>query len=467
MNIIILGASKVGYHLARQLIHEDKHVTIIERDPHRAKQVSNQLDCIVINDKGNNLEVLNQAGLEKADYFISVTESDELNMIACGLAASNSKTIFTIARVRNINYSHSKMSSQSVLGINHIVNPEIEAAKEVAKSVEHGAMSNVMLFDNTDLQMQNLTIHAGSLLIGQTLHQVNEAIDVTFLVPILLRDDDHLIPTGNTVFIENDLLYIIAAEKGFNTIFNFFDKPKITFNKVAIIGCGKLGCYVADYLDFYQDKETSLIGRIFKRFIKNRKKKLHLIDTDYEQCKFLNEQYPHAMVTHADITNEEIWEEELLKDYDLVISSTGNQELNLITSMYAKKMGVLRAISIVQTKVYKRVAKSLGIDVSISINNVLVNTILKVIRKGNIKSIYNISGSPFEIIEFEIHQTSSLCNKLIKNIKLPKETLIILISREEMNIIPHGLLAIEPNDHVVLITRNDAIKRLESMFEVK
>ena len=467
MNIIILGASKVGYHLARQLIQEDKHVTIIERDPHRAKQVSNQLDCIVINDTGNNLEVLNQAGLEKANYFISVTESDELNMIACGLAASNSKNISTIARIRNIDYSHSKMSSKTVLGINHIINPEIEAAKEIAKSVEHGAMSNIMLFDNTDLQMRNLTITAGSSLISQTLHQVNEAINATFLVPILLRDDNHLIPNGNTVFLENDLLYIIATDEDFNTIFDFFDKPKKTFNKVAIIGCGKLGCYIADYLDSYQEEDTGLIGRIFKRFIKNNRKKLHLIDTDYKQCKFLNKRYPQAMITHADITDEEIWEEELLKDYDLVISSTGNQELNLITSIYAKKVGVSRAISLVQTKAYKRIAESLGIDVSVSINEVLVNKILKLIRQGNIKSIYNISGSPFEIIEFEIHQTSSLCKKLIKYIKLPKETLIILISREEINIIPHGSLAIEPNDHVVLITRNDATKRLESIFKVK
>ncbi len=467
VNIIILGAGKVGYHLAQQLIHEDRHVTIIERDPYRAKQVNNQLDCIVINDKGNNLEVLNQAGLDKADYFISVTESDELNMIACGLASSNSETIFTIARVRNIDYSHSKMNSQSVMGINYIINPEIEAAKEIAKSVEHGAMSNIMLFNNTDLQMRNLTVPAESTLIGQTLHQINQAIDATFLVPILLREDNYLIPSGNTIFVENDLLYIIAAEESFNTIYNFFDKIKQEFKRIAIVGCGKMGCYVADYLDFYPSNEQGFISKVFKRFSKSKKKTLHMIDSDYEQCKLLNEQYPTAMVTHADITDEQIWEEELLKDYDLVVSSTGNQELNLITSMYAKKIGVVRTMSLAQTRGFKRIAESLGVDVSISINNVLVNTILKVIRKGNIKNIYNISGSPFEIIEFEIHHSSALCKKLIKNIKLPKETLIILISREDINIIPHGHLSIEPNDHVVLIARNDAIKRLESIFEAK
>jgi trk system potassium uptake protein len=466
MNIIILGSGKVGFHLARQLINEDKQVTIIEKNPLRAKQVSNQLDCLVINDEGNNLEVLFQAGLEKADFFISVTESDELNMIACGLAASNAKNIFTIARVRNIDYSHNQLSSNTVFGINHIINPEIEAAKVIAMSVEHGAMSNVMLFDNTDLQMRNLIIPISSNLIGKNLHQVNEAIDATFLVPIMLRDDTHLIPSGDTIFEGNELLYVIATEEDFNVILKSFNKPIISLKNVAIIGCGKLGCYVADYLGYYKEEETKFIGRIMKRFSKDRVKKLHLIDSDYERCQYLTEHYPQAMVTHADITQEEIWEEELLKDYDLVISTTGNQELNLITGMYAKKEGAARSISLVETIAYRRISESLGIDVSVSINDVLVNTILKVIRKGNIKSIYNISGSPFEIIEFEISPASSLCNKIIKNIKLPKETLIILISREEMNIIPHGDLSIEPNDHMVVITRSDTIKRLESIFEV-
>ena len=465
MNVIILGAGKVGYHLARQLINEDKHVTIIERDSHRAKQVSNELDCIVINDQGNDLEVLKQAGLEKADYFISVTESDELNMIACGLASSNTKSIFTIARVRNLDYSNNIMSSQSLMGINQIINPEIEAAKEIAKSVEHGAMSNVLQFNNTDLQMLNLAVPRDSHMIGQTLTQVNQSIDETFLVPILMRDNDYLIPDGNTKFHENDLVYVIAAENGFDTIFNHFDKPKMDINKVAIIGCGNLGSYVAGYLDSDGSEGTSLLSKIFHKFKKSNSKKLHLIDMDYEQCKLLSEKFPQAQVTYADITNEEIWEEELLKDYDLVIMTTGNQELNLITSMYAKKVGVLRSISLVQTRAYKHIAESLGVDVSVSINNVLVNTILKVIRKGNIKSIHHISGSPFEIIEFELSQTSSFSYHQIKNLKLPKETLIIHVTRGETNIVPHGALALEPNDHIVLIARKDAIKRLESIFE--
>jgi len=467
VNVIILGAGKVGFHLARQLIHEDKQVTIIERNTHRAKQVSNQLDCIVINDEGNNLEVLKQAGLEKADYFISVTESDELNMIACGLAASSSSHVFTIARVRNLDYSHSAMSSRSLMGINQIINPEIEAAKEIAKSVEHGALSSVLQFNNTELQMLNLTVPRDSAMIGQTLLQINQAIDAVFLAPILMHHGEYLIPDGNTRFEENDLVYIIAAEKDFDIIFKSFDKPKISIKKVAIVGCGNLGCYVADFMETYSGVDSGLFGKLFEKFTKRSTKNLHLIDSDYEQCKYLSDRFPHAQISHADITSEDVWEDDLLKGYDLVITSTGNQELNLITSMYAKKIGVKRSISLVRTRAYKQIAESLGIDVSVSINNVLVSTILKVIRKGNIKSIHNISGSPYEIIEFELSQTSSLSYQQIKNLKLPKETLIIHVTRGDTNMIPHGAMALEPNDQVVLIARKDAVKRLESIFEVE
>jgi len=468
VNIIILGAGKVGYHLARQLIHEDQHVTIIERDSHRSKQVSNQLDCIVINDEGNNLDVLQQAGIDKADFFISVTESDELNMIACGLASSYRSEVYTIARVRNLDYSHSVMSSRSLMGINQIINPEIEAAREIAKSVEHGAMSNVLQFNNGELQMLNLAVPRDSSMIGQSLLQVNQTIGVTFLVPILMRERKFIIPDGNTMFREGDLVYIIAKESDFDVIFRFFKKPKVEIKKIAIVGCGHLGCYVADYLASNPEVESGLIGKILKRLTRQEPAgNLHLIDSDYGQCKYLSERFPFAQVTHADITNEEVWEEEILKNFDLVISSTGNQELNLITSMYAKKVGVLRSISLVQTRAYKNIAESLGIDVSISINNVLVNTILKIIRKGNIKSIHNISGSPFEIIEFALSHSSSLNYHQIKDLKLPRESLIVLITRGDQNLIPNGAITLEPGDHVVLIARKDSTKKLESLFGVE
>lgn len=468
MNIIILGAGKVGYHLAKQLIHLDQYVTIIERNSLRAKQVSNQLDCMIINGEGNNLETLQQAGLDKADFFISVTESDELNMIACGFASSHKSDIYTIARVRNIDYSSSTMNSHSLMGINHIINPEIEAAREIAKSVEHGALSNVLQFNNTDLQMLNLTVPAKSAMIGQSLLQVNQTIGATFLVPIITREGDYIIPDGNTTFQGSDSLYIMARENDFDVIFNFFDKPKINIRKIAIVGCGNLGCYVADYLAPHSQVESGLLGKIINRFTKQEHGgNLHLIDSDYDQCKYLSEHFPYAHVSHADVTSEEIWEEELFKDFDLVISSTGNQELNLITGMYAKKVGVLRAISLVQTRAYKNIAESLGIDVSISINNVLVNTILKIIRKGNIKSIHNISGSPFEIIEFALTTKSALTYKQIKSLKLPKETLILLVNRGESNLIPNGAMTLEPDDNIVLITKKDSIKKLEALFGVE
>lgn len=467
MNVIILGAGKVGYHLARQLIHEHVDVTIIEKDPDQVKKINNQLDCIVIEDKGNNIEILKQAGVEKADCFIGVTNSDEVNIICCGLATSISESIITIARVRNIDYSRNAGKNPTVMGIDYIINPEIEAARVITRSIEHGAMSNVMLFDNTDLQMRNLTLHSGSSLIGQTLQGFAELVDTSFLVPILIRDDDYIMPKGNTIFMENDFLYVLASEKSFQVLFNVFGKPKVSLNKVTILGGGKLGCYVADNLGFNQEKTIGFFGHFLRRLTKGRAKQLQIIDRDYQRSKYLKERYPNASIIHADITDESLWEEELMTGYELVISATGNPELNLILAIYAKKNKIPRSIALVQTRAYQHIAEDLGIDVCISINNVLVNTILKLIRKGNIKSIYNISGSPFEVIEFEIHHNSPLCRKQIKNIKLPKDSLVLHISRGDDHIIPRGDLAIEAEDHVVVISHRDSVSKLGSVFEVK
>ncbi len=465
MDVIILGAGKVGTQLGRQLIHEEKEVTIIEKDPQKAKNIANLLDCMVINEEGNNARVLIDAGIKNADYFISVTESDEVNLIACGIASTESDQVKTIARVRNIEYSTSRMRSQSLLGIDQIFNSEIETAKAVVQSIEHGAMSNVMQFADVNLQMRNLTVTEDSPLVNQSLIELRSNIDADFLVPIIIRDDSYVIPSGETQIKENDLLYLLASRQDFDRIFQVFGKPKLLLNNIAIIGCGKQGCYIADYLGEQLMDVQGIFGRWFKKIFGERGKKLHLVESDYERCKYLNEHYPNALVTHGDIADESLWEEELLTGSDLLITSTGNQELNLITSMYAKKMGIARAIALVQTKTYQRIGEELGIDVTISVNNVLVNSIMKLVRRGDVRSLYPISGSPFEIIEFRIKDNSVLSGKAISSLRLPKNTLVILVLREETSIIPHGGLEIRSGDHLFLVTRSDTVNRLESLFD--
>lgn len=199
MKVVLVGAGSVGFQIAKQLIDEKKDVVLIEKNPKAAKHASTYLDCMVINDEGNNPEVLNRAGVEKADFFIAVTESDEMNMIACGLVANRFKAPHTIARVKNIDYSNVHNSTSPFLGIDHIVNPEIEAARDILRSIEHGAMSGVLFFEKSSFQMQNITVSSNSPFKGKTLHEIKGITGIDFLVCFILRDTDLLVWSNSRI----------------------------------------------------------------------------------------------------------------------------------------------------------------------------------------------------------------------------------------------------------------------------
>ena len=169
MNVVILGAGRVGWQLARQLISEGKEVTIIEKNPEEARRAADRLGCRVITGEGNSVPVLRKAGIEQADFFVSVTESDEINMIACSLVAAEYSEPVTVARVRNVAYSASRMVRQRLYGIDHIINPEIEAARAVIRSLERGAVGTVNPFSESGLTMTSITVDSGCSLAGRLL----------------------------------------------------------------------------------------------------------------------------------------------------------------------------------------------------------------------------------------------------------------------------------------------------------
>ncbi len=464
MNIVILGAGRVGYYLAKQLIDEDKKVTLVEKDPDVAKHAANQLDCLVINEEGNSLDSLKRAGTEQADFFISVTESDELNLLACGLVSGEFRKPVTIARVRNFYYSKAGMWENPLFGIDHIINPEIEAASEISSVLQHGVISNVMLLENGSMQIRNFRIDEHFPYLNSTLQNIRSSIDTEFLVPFIFRDGEYLIPAGTSRVLLDDELYILSSEEGFDSIYPIFNVRKNELKKIAIVGGGNVACYIADEITGKQNTPDTLLRKLLKKFMKNNARWIHFIEKDYKRCKYLTDRYPNAIVSHVDISDEGFLEEGSLKGYDILIATTGNQEMNIITSMYAKKQGVDRVIALVQKMSYKTMTQELGIDVCVSMNNATANSILKLVRKGNIRSLHTLSASKFEIIEFTVDNTAPIVNQKISGLKLPKESLIILVIRDGVTIIPYGELEMKAHDNVVLISNRDSIKKIETLL---
>ncbi|MBU1053113.1 MAG: Trk system potassium transporter TrkA [Proteobacteria bacterium] len=445
MKIVIVGAGGVGSQLAAQLIADNKDVVIIEKNPDVAKHASTHLDCIVITGEGNNPKILRKAGIEKADFFLSVTDSDEVNMISCALVASEFKVPNKIARVRNLDYSSIRNFEKVFLGIDFFVNPELEAAREIVASVMYGASSDLMLFSNANVQMRNVVISSTSFFKDKSLRQIKESLKKDFLISCIVRQDKVIIPSGNTIIRENDNIYLVATRNILEDVLSEFGRSSLIIKNIVIVGGGRIGRYTA-------------------RYLMEQHRNIKIIDSDYENCKILADEFPKATIIHSDISDRDIFEEEQLYSYDLIVTTTNKQELNILAAIYAKTFGIKRSIAIVTRRNYLSIASSLGIDSIVSPKRSTVDAVLKFIRKGNIKSIYSILTGKAEVIEFSVNKNSPITGKTIENIRLPDNTLILAVTRGFESYIPGGKFLIQEGDDIITITTKESVSELEEIF---
>jgi trk system potassium uptake protein TrkA len=485
MKIVIVGAGTVGFQIARQLVDEQKDVVLIEREPRGARHASNYLDCMVIQGEGNNPDVLKKAGVDRADFFIAVTDSDELNMIACGMIPGPAPRPFKIARVRNIDYSRSQVHASPFLGIDHIVNPEIEASRVISRSIEHGAVSDILFFEKTPFQMRNVSVPERSPLAGSSLKDIKQRSRLAFLVAFIIRNGESLIPHGDTVIQPGDHLYLVASEDTLEKLFMQTGKIRTRLDRFVIVGGGRIGSYVADYLLRQQKSDLSFLSRITSSLVQKWRRNVVIVDKDPETCGVLSERFSDALVMNEDISEEGIYEEGQFTDYDLVVTATGNQELNIITAVYAKKLGIKRSIAVVTKNSYVNIAAGLGIDVAVSRNNSMVNSILKLIRRGNIRNIYSFQDGRVEVMELRV-ENAGLSGTRIRDLRLPPQTLIVSVTRsggspagtqeglmamagntapgEERYLLPGGDTVIRKGDYVIVIARKETIGKIENIF---
>lgn len=445
MNAVILGAGVVGFQIASSLIDEGRDVVVIEKDPERARHISNHLDCIVINEEGNNVVTLRRAGIEKADLFISVTNSDEVNMIACAIVSSEFNVPVKIARVRNLDYSQAKIFEESFLGIDYIVNSEVETSMAIVNTIHYGAISDVMLFENSSMQIRNFTIDENSLFNNRSLKELRITLDIPFLVAGISRNDTFIIPTGDTRLQTGDNVYILAREEFTPELHSRTKDKEQKLERIVIVGGGK-------------------IGRLVAKYLLDSKRKITIIDNDYDHCKLLSEQFPSALVLHSDISDEGIFEEEQLNSYDLIVTTTNNQELNLLTAVYAKSIGLKRSIALVTKSNYLTIASSLEVDSTVSPKMSTVDAILKYIRRGNIRSVHSLFDGKAQVIEFSLDTTSRSINKKIMELRFPEDSLILSVIRNGIDHIPLGQFELKAGDTVIAIAGKNSITKLEDLF---
>lgn len=446
MNIVIVGAGEVGTHIASQLVAEQKDVVIIEKDPECAARASNMLDCLVVTGEGSNVDVLRQAGAENADIFIAATSVDEVNMISCFVAGSAFNTPIKIARVRNVDYMRAGLLKNSSIGIDYLVNPEIEAAFDIVQTVVYGASSGIFAFQGTNAQLRDFLVKDDSIFNGVLVKDIRSLIDQNFIIAGVLRNEMLHIPKGDFQILTGDHIYIVALGKSFNKILTRAGMTVDKLKRIVLVGGGLIGKHIAGML--IEDG-----------------KDVRIIEKDYERCKELSALYPEATVINGNISDQDVFEEENIAYTDAIITTTQSEELNILAGVYAKSKGVKRAVALIDKLNYTTLATNLGIDSCISAKLSSVDAILKFIRKGNIKNVYTIFEGQAEAIEFIVGGSNqNILGKKIMDLKLPAGCLIITVQRHRKTIIPTGSFVIEEGDSLITFVAHNEISKLEELF---
>ena len=492
MRIIIVGAGQVGTQLARYLIDEKHDIALIEENEERARHVSNRLDCMVIHDRGNSIKALEEAGIAKADSLIAVSESDEVNMIICGLAAHYPK-LLKIARVRNDEYVRQNFQYQAgtnaapPMGIDFFIHPDVEAARSALDAIEHGAVGNILSFGNSTFELGTMDIAPGSIFDGLLLKDIRSHIEGDCLVALVERKGESILPGGNTRLEAGDLIYFLSKEQELNDGFKLAGYHEKSIRKIGIVGGGRLGSLIAAGLlskekrkpkesknGIEESEITEKNGKrtkkggivsLLKTLVPRSLKKVTIIEQDRALCRELAGRFPDAVILNEDISDESFISEEGIDNLDLIVTATTHQELNIITAVYLKSRGVFRAIAMVDSSGYAAIAKKLGVDVVIPIKNVVVDSILSKLTEGKVKEVHSLGDGSLDILEIEIARGCRAEGHSLRDFSLPEGALVMLVkSQADGDFIPRGDYVYTAGDRIFMIARNGTDTEIENIF---
>ncbi len=446
--IIILGAGRRGLGLAKQLVIDGKDVVIIDNSHERIENAVSKLDCMGVLGNGTDIAKLEEAGIDEAEAFVAVTDSDEINLVSCGIVSSSYPQTKTVAAIRSLIYTGVEGLKEGLLGIDYIVNPNTETAKSIYNIIEQGVNGNVMSFSNSKMLLYNFHVEKFSSYIGSSVMEMRSKLNAEFVIASINRRGLVIVPSGTTTIQANDILSIVAESDEVTDILKTVGKLQKRPNNMVLVGASRI--------------TRALLNRMSPAM----RSKVTVVDQDPQVCKEFSERFREILVIKADITDEDIMAEEQLGSHDLLVALTDNDELNIITASYAKRIGITRSIALIkQNNNYIRMAPYLDIDVVISTTDTTVESLLRYLRGSNVFSFHTMFNGQLEVYEFVIRSGSAVCNKQLKDINMRKKAIVAGITNERgENIIPSGLSTLTEGSTVLVAVLRNSSEFIQKLF---
>jgi trk system potassium uptake protein TrkA len=446
--IIILGAGRRGLSLAKKLISDGNDIVIIDHMHERIEYAVSHLDCLGILGSGTDMAKLIEAGIETAQAFVAVTDSDEINLVSCGLVSSAYAQTKTVAAIRSLVYTGSDGLREGLLGIDYIVNPNAETAAQIHQIIEQGVHGNVLGFTHSRLLLYNFHVEEHSPYVGSTVMQMRSKLDAIFVIASIMRHGSVIVPSGTTTIHGGDILSIIADSEEVRDILKSVGRLQKRPQSMVMVGA------------------SHLTRALLNRMTPAMRSKVAVVDHNEEVCQQFSERFREILVIKADITDEEIMAEEQMGGYDLLIALTDNDELNIITASYAKRVGIKQSMALIrQNNNYVRMAPSLDIDVVISTTNATVESLLRYLRGSNVTSLHTLFNGQLDVYEFVIKEESLVCNKHLKDINMRKKAIVAGITDTEgVSHVPSGESLLTAGDTVLVAAMHHASDLIQHLF---
>lgn len=439
MNIIIVGCGSVGRTLAQKLSSDGNAVTVIDTSSTKIQKFTNRCDVMGIVGNGATYTVQREAGIDTADLFIAVTDSDELNLLCC-MIAKKEGNCQTIARVKSPEYSQETAYLKEELGLAMVINPEYAAAEEIARLLRFPSATKIETFAKGKVELVTFKLDKESVLVGLSVKDVMLKYRADVLITTVERGDETYIPNGDFVFAEKDVVTISGSVRNAYDFFVKIGKKGAAIKKTLVVGGGVITHYLCDIL--------SRLGI-----------SLTVIAKDMSVCEELCAKWDKVTVIQGDATDYELLQEEGVATADAFVAVTDGDEENILLSLYAKDAGSDKLITKINRVDYGNVVEKLELDTIICPRNITAGQILRYVRArqntrgSDMLTLYSVNDTEVEAAEFIVKKDSPIIGKPLSQLKLEEDVLIASIIRGSNIITPRGHDVIEEGDDVVVVCK--------------
>lgn len=446
MKIIVAGAGRVGYSIAKELSGSRHDVTVIEQKADVCREVNDSLDVFTVCGNAAACDTLEEASVADTDLLIAVTEADETNLMIC-LTARKLGVTHTIARVRNKEYYKQISIFKNEFGLSMTINPESAAAGEISRLLRFPGALKVEPFAKGSAESVELRVPEGSYLDGLRLSDLKERV----LISAVLRDKRAYIPRGDFVLQKGDRINVVGG----NAEVNAFMKKlggKSSVRTAMILGGGTVAAYLISHL------EGSGID-------------IKVIEKDERRCARIAQDFPDVRLVFADGRKSNVLVEEGLDSVDAFIALTGDDDDNVITSMYAMSRGAKKVVTKVKESHIMRLLESTILDSIVQPAAIATQYVVQYVRSMqnaydiSIDALYHTFDGMVEILEFRITGSPAYAGKPIRDLRISRDALIAAIIRDGKCVIPGGDDAIRAGDSVIVATVIEGVSRPEDVLE--